>query len=110
MIKINAYAAKEAGGSLEKFQYDLPNIGKEEVDINVHYCGVCHSDLSMINNDWGMTQYPLVPGHEIVGEVIGLGSEVKDGNGDVIDEDFEYEELFEERMGLGVNVGLRIMF
>jgi uncharacterized zinc-type alcohol dehydrogenase-like protein len=77
MIKINAYAAKEAGGSLEKFQYDLPNIGKEEVDINVHYCGVCHSDLSMINNDWGMTQYPLVPGHEIVGEVIGLGSEVK---------------------------------
>jgi uncharacterized zinc-type alcohol dehydrogenase-like protein len=77
MIKINAYAAKEAGGSLEKFQYDLPHIGKEEVDIKVHYCGVCHSDLSMINNDWGMTQYPLVPGHEIVGEVIGLGSEVK---------------------------------
>ena len=77
MKKINAYAAKEAGGKLEKYQYELPNIGNEEVDIKVHFCGVCHSDLSMINNEWGMTQFPLVPGHEIVGEVTALGSEVK---------------------------------
>ena len=77
MKKINAYAAKEAGAKLEKFQYELPSIGTEEVDIKVHYCGICHSDLSMINNDWGMTQFPLVPGHEIVGEVTALGSEVK---------------------------------
>lgn len=77
MKKINAYAAKEAGATLEKFQYDLPTIGNEEVDVKVHYCGICHSDLSMINNDWGMSQYPLVPGHEIVGEVIAVGSGVK---------------------------------
>ncbi|MEN3322316.1 NAD(P)-dependent alcohol dehydrogenase [Mariniflexile soesokkakense] len=76
MKKINAYAAKEAGGTLEKFQYELPEIGKEEVDIKVHYCGICHSDLSMIHNDWGMSQFPLVPGHEIVGEVMALGSDV----------------------------------
>ena len=76
-MKVNAYAAKEAGAKLEKFEYDLSEIGKEQVDIKVHYCGLCHSDLSMINNDWGNSTFPLVPGHEIVGEVIGLGSEVK---------------------------------
>ena len=77
MIQVNAYAAQEAGGELKEFQYDLPKIDSEHVDIKVHYCGICHSDLSMINNDWGMTEYPLVPGHEIVGEVMSLGSEVK---------------------------------
>ena len=77
MSKINAYAANQAGGQLEKIAYELPKIGNEEVDIKVHYCGICHSDLSMINNDWGMTQYPIVPGHEIVGEVIATGNAVK---------------------------------
>ena len=77
MMKVNAYAVEEAGGKLKEFQYNLPEIDNEHVDIKVHYCGVCHSDLSMINNDWGMSQYPLVPGHEIVGEVVAIGSEVK---------------------------------
>lgn len=77
MKKINAYAATKAGGKLEKFQYELPEIGNEEIDIKVSYCGMCHSDLSMINNDWGMTQFPLVPGHEIVGKVVALGKDVK---------------------------------
>ena len=77
METVKAYAAHEAGGTLQEFQYELPSIGNEEVDIKVHYCGLCHSDMSMINNEWVMTQYPLVPGHEIVGEVINLGNEVK---------------------------------
>ena len=77
MKKINAYAAREAGATLEKFQYELPTLGDEEVDIKVLYCGICHSDLSMIHNDWGMSQYPLVPGHEIVGEVTAFGNAVK---------------------------------
>jgi len=77
MINVNAYAAHSAASKLEKYSYDLPTIGNEQVDIKVHYCGLCHSDLSMINNEWGLTQYPLVPGHEIVGEVTALGSEVK---------------------------------
>ncbi|MEM7549404.1 MAG: NAD(P)-dependent alcohol dehydrogenase [Bacteroidota bacterium] len=77
MTQVNAYAAQEPKGELKEFQYELPDIGSEEVDIKVTYCGVCHSDLSMINNDWGMTQYPLVPGHEVVGEVLALGDEVK---------------------------------
>lgn len=76
-MKVNAYAAQSADSELVKFEYELPEIGNEQVDIKVHYCGLCHSDLSMINNEWGLTQYPLVPGHEIVGEVTALGSEVK---------------------------------
>jgi uncharacterized zinc-type alcohol dehydrogenase-like protein len=74
---VNAYAAHEKGGKLEKFQYELPELGHEQVDIKVHYCGLCHSDLSMLNNDWRMTQYPFVPGHEVVGEVIAVGDSVK---------------------------------
>jgi alcohol/geraniol dehydrogenase (NADP+) len=75
---VNAYAVKEPKGKLEKFTYELPEIGREEVDIKVAYCGLCYSDVSMINNDWGWTKYPLVPGHEIVGEVLRTGSDVKD--------------------------------
>ncbi len=76
-MKVKAYAASAPKALLEPFQYDLPTIGKEEVDIKVHYCGICHSDMSMINNEWGNTQYPLVPGHEIVGEIVAAGREVK---------------------------------
>lgn len=74
---VNAFAAKAPKGQLEAFRYELPEIGQEQVDIKVQYCGVCHSDINMLNNDWGMTQYPFVPGHEIVGEVIRTGSHVK---------------------------------
>ncbi|WP_315823883.1 alcohol dehydrogenase catalytic domain-containing protein [Paraflavitalea speifideaquila] len=74
---VTAFAVKTPKGKLEKFKYELPPIGQEHVDIKVAYCGLCFSDISMINNDWGMTQYPMVPGHEIVGEVINVGSQVK---------------------------------
>lgn len=76
-MKVNAYAALEPNGKLEPYTYELGELGSEQVDIKVSYCGICHSDLSMIKNDWGMTQYPLVPGHEIVGEVVAAGDAVK---------------------------------
>lgn len=76
-MKINAFAAHEPEGKLEKFSYELGELGAEEVDIKVSHCGICHSDLSMINNEWGMTTYPIVPGHEIIGEVISTGNAVK---------------------------------
>ncbi|MFV1985008.1 MAG: NAD(P)-dependent alcohol dehydrogenase, partial [Thiohalomonadales bacterium] len=47
-----------------------------EVEIDVHYCGICHSDLSVIDNEWGFTQYPVVPGHEVVGKIASLGTNV----------------------------------
>ncbi|MGJ8671841.1 NADPH-dependent aldehyde reductase Ahr [Rubritalea sp.] len=73
---INTYAAKEVGGMLEPFQYDPGTLGKDEVEIDVLYCGICHSDLSMIDNEWGMSSYPLVPGHEVVGKVAQVGEDV----------------------------------
>lgn len=73
---INAYAAKTAGGKLEPFQYNPGALKDEEVEINVEYCGVCHSDLSMLKNEWGNSQYPLVPGHEVVGTIGAIGDRV----------------------------------
>lgn len=76
-MKVTAYATLKPKGKLESYTYELGELESEQVDIKVNYCGICHSDLSMINNEWGMTQYPLVPGHEIVGEVVATGSAVK---------------------------------
>lgn len=85
MTKVNAYAADVAGAELKPFTYELGPLGSEEVDIKVQYCGICHSDLSMLNNDWGMTQFPFVPGHEVVGEVLAVGDEVKSvAKGDLV--------------------------
>ncbi len=74
---IQAYAAHKAGGNLEPFEYSVGELGPHEVEIDVDYCGICHSDLSMLNNDWGMSQYPLVAGHEVVGKIAQLGRHVK---------------------------------
>jgi alcohol/geraniol dehydrogenase (NADP+) len=73
---IRAYAAQEPGGKLTPFQYDPGILGNDEVEIQVEYCGICHSDLSMLDNDWGMTTYPFVPGHEVVGTIAAKGENV----------------------------------
>ena len=73
---IKAHAAFEAGGELRSFEYDPGPLGPHEVEIAVESCGICHSDLNMIDNDWGMTEFPLVPGHEAAGTVAAVGEEV----------------------------------
>lgn len=73
---IKAYAALEAGAELKPFEYDPGPLGAHDVEIDVEHCGICHSDLSMLNNEWGLTQYPLVPGHEVVGTIAKLGEHV----------------------------------
>ena len=77
MTKINAYAATTAHGPLQPFSYDPGDIGPEEVEIKVSHCGICHSDLSMLENEWGMTTYPFVPGHEVTGTVVAMGEQAK---------------------------------
>lgn len=77
MPTINAYAATSAKGTLQPFSYDPGELGAEEVEVKVSHCGLCHSDLSMLDNDWGMSQYPFVPGHEAVGTVVALGENAK---------------------------------
>ncbi len=74
---IKAYAVFEAGGPLKPYEYDPGPLKADQVEIHVEHCGICHSDLSMMDNEWGMTQYPLVPGHEVVGTIGAIGAEVK---------------------------------
>ena len=71
---IKAYAAFEAGGKLQPFEYDPGILNDHDVEIAIEYCGICHSDLSMLHNEWGITQYPFVPGHEIVGTISAKGN------------------------------------
>jgi uncharacterized zinc-type alcohol dehydrogenase-like protein len=70
---INAYAASEPKGKLEPFAYDPGELKPQEVEIDVHSCGICHSDISVIDNEWGNAQYPVVPGHEVVGTIAKVG-------------------------------------
>ena len=77
MAQIQGLAAHAAGAELLPFKYDPGKIGPEDVDIAVSHCGICHSDLHLISNDWGISQYPFIPGHEIVGKVAAVGSDVR---------------------------------
>lgn len=74
---IRAYAATAAGAPLIPFEYDPGPLGAEQVEIAVEHCGICHSDLSMIDNEWGRSRYPIVPGHEVVGTIAAMGDAVK---------------------------------
>ncbi len=76
-MKIKSYAAPAAGKPLELYEYEAAPLGDEEVEVTVDYCGVCHSDLSMIDNEWGISSYPLIAGHEVSGRVTALGSNAK---------------------------------
>jgi uncharacterized zinc-type alcohol dehydrogenase-like protein len=72
-----AYAASAKGGKLQPFEYNPGPLRDEQVEIQVEFCGICHSDLSMLDNDWGQTTYPLVPGHEVAGRIVAAGDKVK---------------------------------
>jgi len=73
---IKAYAAMSPGAKFEPFEFDPGTLEKDQVEINVESCGICHSDLSMLDNEWGFTQYPFVPGHEVVGRISAIGDDV----------------------------------
>jgi uncharacterized zinc-type alcohol dehydrogenase-like protein len=64
------------GGKLVPHEFTLGPLGHDEVDVEVLACGICHSDLEMIQNNWQMSVYPFVPGHEVTGRVIAVGSHV----------------------------------
>lgn len=74
---IKSYAAHGPKEPLKPYEYEPGPLGKDEVEISVDYCGICHSDLSVMNNDWGITEYPVVPGHEVVGKISACGENVK---------------------------------
>jgi uncharacterized zinc-type alcohol dehydrogenase-like protein len=75
MIKTNGYAAPNAGAALEPFSFERRDVGARDVLIDIQYCGVCHSDIHQVRDEWGGSIYPMVPGHEIVGRVARTGAE-----------------------------------
>lgn len=77
MSKIAAWVASAPKSKFVKQEIDLGPLGTEEVEVAVEYCGICHSDLSVLNNDWGNSKYPAVLGHEITGKVVAIGPAVK---------------------------------
>jgi uncharacterized zinc-type alcohol dehydrogenase-like protein len=76
MSTTRAWAAFDKGGTLQPFGFDPGDLRPDQVEIAVEYCGICHSDLSMLDNDWGQSKFPLVPGHEVVGRVVATGDHV----------------------------------
>ncbi|XP_057531020.1 probable cinnamyl alcohol dehydrogenase 9 [Amaranthus tricolor] len=90
--KAFGFAATDSSGFLSPFHFSRRENGPEDVTIQIQFCGVCHSDLHTLKNEWGFTRYPIVPGHEIVGIVTEIGNNVKK---------FEAGQ----RVGVGVMVG-----
>jgi len=77
MSIVKSYATTAPDKPLELFEYKFDKLKADEVEIDIRYCGVCHSDVSMIENQWQMSSYPLVPGHEVAGEIVAVGDQVK---------------------------------
>jgi len=76
-IKVTGYAAKHSFSRLKKYEFEREAAGAHEVEIEVLFCGVCHSDIHQVKNEWSNTVYPCVPGHEIVGRVTKIGPAVR---------------------------------
>ncbi len=78
MTSINAYAVQNATTPLAPFNFERREVGPKDVQIEILYCGVCHSDIHQVRNEWGGSIYPMVPGHEIVGRITKVGTDVKE--------------------------------
>src|SRR3954470_16026106 len=72
-----AWTAKAAKQTMVFEAVDLEPLGAEEVQVAVEHCGVCHSDVSVLNNEWGISQYPAILGHEVIGRITAVGPNAK---------------------------------
>ena len=77
MPQSKGFAATDPKTPLAPFSFSRREPGPTEIAIDILFCGVCHSDLHMVRNEWGQSIYPMVPGHEIVGRVTAVGGNVK---------------------------------
>jgi alcohol/geraniol dehydrogenase (NADP+) len=73
MPVFDAWVATAPKQPFQRQKVEVPELGPEEVEVHVEYCGLCHSDLSVLNNDWAITQYPAVLGHEVIGRIVAVG-------------------------------------
>jgi alcohol dehydrogenase (NADP+) len=77
MIKAKGYAAQSAKSNLAPWNFERREVGPHDVQFDISYCGVCHSDLHQVRDEWGGSIFPMVPGHELVGKVVKVGNHVK---------------------------------
>jgi len=80
MSDVRAYAAQSSTSGVAPFAIDRRELRPDDVDIAIEFCGICHTDIHFVNNDWGATVYPVVPGHEIIGRVRAVGDQVSGFN------------------------------
>lgn len=77
MIQVKGYAAPKANALLQPFQFERREPRDSDVLIDIQFCGICHSDIHQVRNEWGGSKFPMVPGHEIAGQVLQVGAKVK---------------------------------
>ena len=77
MIQSHGYAARDAKTNPTPFEFERRDLGPDDIQIDIAFCGICHSDIHQARNEWGNAMYPMVPGHEIVGKVVAVGGNVK---------------------------------
>jgi uncharacterized zinc-type alcohol dehydrogenase-like protein len=102
----SAYAALSAKQVLVPYTYEPASLGATDVEIDISHCGVCHSDLHLIDNDWSSSTYPLIPGHEIVGTVSAAGSQCDLAIGQRVGVGWQRSACFECRECLSGNENL----
>jgi len=73
MSEVKGFAAQSAESALAPFSFERREPRPDDIAITIDYCGVCHTDIHFAENDWGRTNYPVVPGHEIIGRVTAVG-------------------------------------
>ena len=76
-IEFRGLAVHAAGAQLVPYKYDPGELKANEAEVRISHCAICHSDVHLIDNDWGLSKYPFIPGHEIVGTVARVGADVK---------------------------------
>jgi uncharacterized zinc-type alcohol dehydrogenase-like protein len=76
MIQVSGYAARHAKIELAPYSFERRDPRDNDVLIDIHYCGICHSDIHQVRDEWGGSSFPIVPGHEIIGIVNKIGSKV----------------------------------
>lgn len=76
-MQFHGYAALAKGQALEPYSFEPAELGPTDVEVTITHCGVCHTDIHLIDNDWGNSRYPIVPGHEIIGTVAAIGPGVQ---------------------------------
>jgi uncharacterized zinc-type alcohol dehydrogenase-like protein len=76
MSKTQGYAALTANGKIEPWEFERRDVGANDISIDIEFSGICHSDIHQVKEEWGTANFPMVPGHEIVGTVVAVGAEV----------------------------------